>query len=185
MMKSITLTVLALVASTSAFVITFDNKCSFTVWPAVAKAPNGQPDPSVAFGDELDAGLSTSFTVDDSEIGIRAWGRTGCDSTGANCATGNCVGGLICTDGGITAGVLLSEFGAANFGAFGGNRISWDLSIVDASINIGAQMTTSDGQTATCTQASCTPDQAFTTATDFAADKNSPVGTTFVHTFCP
>ena len=38
------------------------------VWPAVGKAPNGQPDPSVAFGQRLDPGQTTSFGVADTEI---------------------------------------------------------------------------------------------------------------------
>ena len=64
--------------------------------------------------------------------GIRAWGRTGCDGSGANCQTGACNGGLVCNDGGITSGVILSEYGYADFGQFGGQRTSWDLSHVSA-----------------------------------------------------
>ena len=64
--------------------------------------------------------------------GIRAWGRTGCDGSGANCQTGACNGGLVCNDAGITSDVILSEYGFGDFGQFGGQRTSWDLSYVDA-----------------------------------------------------
>ena len=64
--------------------------------------------------------------------GIRAWGRTGCDASGANCQTGACNGGLVCTDAGITSGVILSEYGFGDFGQYGGQRTAWDLSHVDA-----------------------------------------------------
>lgn len=70
----------SLAATVSAYDIHFVNSCSYTIWPAVGKAPNGQPDDSVAYGTELAPGGTADFGVDDSEIGIRSWGRTGCDS---------------------------------------------------------------------------------------------------------
>ncbi|KAF8305105.1 Osmotin thaumatin-like protein [Clavulina sp. PMI_390] len=177
---------LALATSTSAFTITFKNSCSYTVWPAIGKAPNGVPDTSVAYGTTLAPGASASYSIADTEIGIRAWGRTGCNSSGSSCATGGCNGGLVCTDAGITSDVILSEYGYANFGAqYGGERISWDLSHVNAAINIGTLLTASDGAAqAHCTTASCPDDQAYSYATDYAADRNSALGTTFTHTFC-
>lgn len=167
--------------------LTSRTNLTVAVWPAVGKAPNGQPDPSVAFGTTLGAGASASFGVDDTALGIRAWGRTGCDSNGANCQTGNYqLLGMVCTDAGITAGVILSEYGYADFGAqYGGERTSWDLSHVSASINIDTSLSSSDGQTVTCTNASCPSDQAYDSSTDYAADRNSPLGQTFTHTFCP
>ncbi|KAF7979161.1 hypothetical protein HWV62_43419 [Athelia sp. TMB] len=175
----------ALAGSASAITIQFQNNCGYTVWPAVGKAPNGVPDTSVAFGQELGAGASTSFGVDDSEIGIRAWGRTGCDGNGANCATGNCNGGLVCTDAGITSGVIVSEYGYADFGAaYGGERTSWDLSHVNLNINLDTGLSSSDGQSVLCTGGSCPDDQAYSYSTDYAADRNSPLGQTYVHTFC-
>ncbi|POW08682.1 hypothetical protein PSTT_07350 [Puccinia striiformis] len=89
------------------------NNCGFTVWPAVGKAPNGQPDPLWHMAPDLTQGVRV----------IRSWGRTGCDVGGGNCATGACNGGLRCTDGGITSRVLLGEYGYQQFG----NVISWDL----------------------------------------------------------
>ena len=82
------LAVVGCAASSSAFTIKFVNKCKFStsipfhmqlyirshhhlsslrtaVWPAVGKAPNGQPDRSVSFGKRLDPGQSVSFGVDD------------------------------------------------------------------------------------------------------------------------
>ncbi|KAI0032093.1 Osmotin thaumatin-like protein [Vararia minispora EC-137] len=161
-----------------AFTIHFANNCPFTVWAAVGAAPNGQPNPSIAFGSRLDRGNSANYAKSQ---GVRAWGRTGCDANGANCQTGNCNGGLVCNDGGITAGVILSEFG----NGFNGQRTAWDLSHVDASINIDTRLASSDGQSVTCTQASCPPDQAYNTPTDYQADRNSPLGATYTHTFCP
>jgi hypothetical protein len=92
----------------------------------------------------------------------------------------------VCNDAGITAKVVFSEFGFADFGAaFGGARTSWDLSRVDGSVNLATSLQSSDGQSVVCTQASCGGAQAFDTATDFAADHNSAVGLTYTHTFCP
>ncbi|EIM80416.1 Osmotin thaumatin-like protein [Stereum hirsutum FP-91666 SS1] len=181
----ISLTLLAAAASVSAFTIEFVNNCDYTVWPAVGKAPNGVPDTSVAYGVELEAGDSQSFSVDDTETGIRAWGRTGCDSNGDNCQTGACVGGLVCTDAGITAGVILSEFGYADFGTeWGGERTSWDLSMVDSDLNIDTSLTVSDGQSVSCTSCDCSSDDAYTSSTDYSADRNSDLGLTYTHTFC-
>jgi hypothetical protein len=69
----------------SAITIRFQNNCGYSelsiwkkwpplpnpllaVWPAVGKAPNGQPDPSVAFGTTLGPGSSASFGVDNGQI---------------------------------------------------------------------------------------------------------------------
>jgi hypothetical protein len=38
------------------------------VWPAVGAAPNGQPNPSIAFGTTLGQGGSASFSVSDTAI---------------------------------------------------------------------------------------------------------------------
>lgn len=72
--------VVYLATSITAYTIKFQNSCSYTVWAAVGKAPNGQPDRSVSFGRRLDPRASASFGVDDNQLGIRAWGRTGCDA---------------------------------------------------------------------------------------------------------
>ncbi|PIL25263.1 hypothetical protein GSI_13152 [Ganoderma sinense ZZ0214-1] len=185
-MKTLALIVIVgYTACASAFTINFVNKCKFTVWPAAGKASNGQPDPSVKFGQKLDPGQSASFKVDDHALGIRAWGRTGCDANGANCKTGACNGGLVCTDAGITSHALLSEYGFGDFGKFGGQRTAWDLSYVGGTINIDTQLSSSDGQSVTCRTSNCPANQAYNTANDYAADRNSALGGTYTHTFCP
>ncbi|VDB96576.1 unnamed protein product [Peniophora sp. CBMAI 1063] len=183
---TLTLVAALAVSNVAAFTINFKNNCDEPVWAAVGAAPNGVPNPSIAYGKELAPGASSSYGVSDTALGIRAWGRTGCDANGANCATGNCNGGLVCTDGGITVGVILSEYGYGDFGAnFGGQRTAWDLSHVDSSINLDTQLTDGAGQTVTCTLANCPADQAYDSATDYAADRNSALGASFTHTFCP
>jgi hypothetical protein len=93
--------------------------------------------------------------------------------------------GLVCTDGGITSGVLLAEYGFGNFGQFGGLQTAWDLSLVDAQLNLDTRLTSSDGKTVACTKASCPPAQVFNNPTDFQANRNSPLGIKYTHTFCP
>jgi len=174
------------VTSASAYTITFVNSCSYEVFPAIGKAPSGVPDTSVAFGSLLAAGASVSYTIDSTELGIRAWGRTGCDSSGEDCATGGCVGGMVCTDAGINSGVILSEFGYADFGTdYGGERTSWDLSDVDLVINIPTELVASDGQSVSCTTENCAADDVYLTSTDYSADRNSALSTDYTHTFCP
>ncbi|KZV89438.1 Osmotin, thaumatin-like protein [Exidia glandulosa HHB12029] len=175
----------ALAAGASAFTLTFQNNCDETVWPAIGLAPSGRPDNKFSWGERLDPGQKKSAQVDDSFLGVRAWGRTGCDSNGANCKTGGCNGGLVCTDAGITSGVIVSEYGAADFGAqWGGKRTSWDLSYVDLKINLDTQLVAADGQKVTCMKSGCSNDQAYRFSTDYAADRNSDPGTSFTHIFC-
>ncbi|VDC01700.1 unnamed protein product [Peniophora sp. CBMAI 1063] len=181
---------LAAAISAQAITIKFVNQCDYTIWASVGSAPWGSPDPSIAYGKELHAnGGSDSYTVSDTAVGVRAWGRTGCDSTGSNCKTGACVGGLVCTDGGINSGVVLSEYGYADFGAnYGGERTSWDLSRVDLDINIPTRLVVSDGQEVFCksdSDSGCPASEAYSTSTDYAADRNSPLGQTYTHYFCP
>ncbi|KIY65712.1 Osmotin thaumatin-like protein [Cylindrobasidium torrendii FP15055 ss-10] len=165
--------------------IKFVNKCSFPVWAAVGKAANGQPDRSVAWGQKINAnGGSGSFGVGDKQIGIRAWGRTGCQENGTGCKTGGCVGGLTCTDAGLNSGVIVSEYGFGDFGQFGGQRTAWDLSRVGLSINLDTSLASSDGKKVTCRKNNCPKDQAYDTWDDYAADRNSPLGQTYTHTFC-
>jgi len=178
---------LASALSVSAITIDFVNQCDYPIWAAVGSAPWGDPNPDIAFGQMLaHNGGTGSFKVSDTAVGIRAWGRTGCDASGDNCATGACNGGLVCTDAGITSGVIVSEYGYANFGAqYGGERTSWDLSHVNLNVNIPTRLVVSDGQAVECKSASCTASQAYDTSTDYAADRNSPLGQTYTHYFCP
>ena len=54
-----------------------------------------------------------------------------------------------------------------------------------AAINIDTQLSSSDGQSVLCRASNCPADQAYNSPTDFAADRNSALGQTFTHTFCP
>jgi hypothetical protein len=56
---------------------------------------------------------------------------------------------------------------------------------VDGDVNVGAKLTSSDGQTVSCTKQSCVPQQAFLKFDDFTADRNSKLGSSFKHIFCP
>ena len=115
------LVLISLIGSSTAYNINFVNRCTYTVWPAIGAAPNGQPNQSIKFGDRLNPGQSVSHGIDDHAIGVRGWGRTGCDNNGANCQTGACNGGLVCNDAGITSHAILSEYGYGS-----NNRIYWD-----------------------------------------------------------
>jgi len=173
--------------SVSAITVNFKNQCDYPVWAAVGSAPWGNPDPSIAFGKKIGQnGGTASYKISNQAVGIRAWGRTGCDANGANCKTGGCHGGLVCTDAGITSGVIVSEYGYANFGAnYGGERTSWDLSHVGLTVNIPTRLVVSDGQSVVCTSASCSANQAYSSSQDYSADRNSPLGQTYTHVFCP
>jgi hypothetical protein len=98
----------------------------------------------------------------------------------------NSISGLVCTDAGLNGNAIVSEYGYANFGAqYGGLRTSWDLSHVGLAVNLPTQLSSSDGQTVTCTSSGCAANQAYNSPTDYAADRNSPLGQTYTHTFCP
>jgi hypothetical protein len=92
---------------------------------------------------------------------------------------------MVCTDAGINGNAIVSEYGWADFGQWGGIRTSWDISHVGVSINMNTRVTSSDGQSVTCSASSCTADQAYDVYNDYAADRNSPLGQTYTHTFCP
>jgi hypothetical protein len=92
---------------------------------------------------------------------------------------------MVCNDAGITSGVVVSEYGYGNFGQWGGERTSWDISRVGLSINLDTKVSSSDGQSVQCTNAFCPNDQAYAAWNDYAADRNSGLGQTFTHTFCP
>ncbi|KAI5823772.1 Osmotin, thaumatin-like protein [Schizophyllum commune Tattone D] len=164
MKTSAILVALAASMSASAYTITFKNQCNYAVWPAVGKAPQGQVDNSVRFGAKLNPGENISWNIDGHQLGIRGWGRTGCDANGANCATVRLYG---------------------DNGQWGGERTYWNLSFVGGSVNIPARLSATDGQSVTCTSNSCPTDQAYHQDGDDAAVRNSPISASFTHTFCP
>lgn len=69
-MKSIALLAFAIASasSASAYYINFHNNCPYTVWPAVGKAPNGQPQGSPAWGARLERGQSAGIGIDDHDV---------------------------------------------------------------------------------------------------------------------
>ncbi|KZV65739.1 Osmotin, thaumatin-like protein [Peniophora sp. CONT] len=78
---------------------TVKNNCAYTVWPGLFTDPaSGSAAPSQPTGWELGAGGTTTFSVSDNWTGGNIWARTGCNASG-QCATGECKGGLQCTDG--------------------------------------------------------------------------------------
>ena len=63
--------------------------------------------------------------------------------------------------------------------------LQWDLSIVSASLNIPTRLSVSDGQSVQCLGTPCDASQVYTYTDDYAADRNSALGQTYTHTFCP
>lgn len=95
----------------------------------------------------------------------------------------NCFNGALCFS---PRSVQYAEFGYGDFGTqYGGERIAWDLSHVDSSINVGQSITDNKGQTVVCKSVSCDPSQSYNQPYDSEADRNSPLGTTFTITYCP
>ena len=87
---------------------------------------------------------------------------------------------------------IVSEFGWGDNGPqFGGERTFWDLSRANRNggptlpLNIDTRLSHSDGQSVQCTGGSCPNNQCFLFDQDFGAIRNSALGGTFTHTFCP
>ncbi|TFL03439.1 thaumatin [Pterulicium gracile] len=178
--------------SASAYTINFVNRCGYTVWAAAGSAPNGFPNGNVRWGARLDPGQSAGVGVSDHELGVRGWGRTGCDGNGGNCQTGACNGGMVCDDAGITSHCILSEYGFGDNGPqWGGQRTFWNLSRAGVNkgptlpLNIPTRIDSPDGQSVSCTEGWCPSDQCYLYDEDHQAVRNSPLGGTFTHTFCP
>lgn len=151
------------------------------VWPAIGAAPNGKPQSSPQYAATLGQGrTSQAFQVSDQQLGVRAWGRWGCDGSGANCKIGACNGGLNCNDAGITADTIFAELGPGSDG-----RIYWDLSYAQSTRNFPISIVSPDGQTETCDYASCSPNECFNDPNDSAAIRNSAAGGGYTITLCP
>lgn len=81
---------------------------------------------------------------------------------------------------------LICRYGYGNNGPqWGGERIFWNLSHVGGSINIDARLEGPDGQSVTCRGNNCPTNQAYATDGDHQAVKNSGLGGTYTHVFCP
>ncbi|EGN98667.1 hypothetical protein SERLA73DRAFT_73278 [Serpula lacrymans var. lacrymans S7.3] len=118
---------LALVAGASARSITVTNKCSYTVWPAIYTGSGTAP--SQTTGWQANTGDTVTFDVPDNWTAGRIWGRRDCDASGT-CVTGNCAGGIVCTQPG-TPPATLAEFTLAA----SGNQDFYDVSLVDVDLN--------------------------------------------------
>jgi len=87
---------IAVVAHATMVDLIITNRCTNTIWPAIATQNGAGPAES---GFELAKGESQNLTVDTNWNG-RVWGRTNCtfDSKGTgSCLTGDCSGVLNCT----------------------------------------------------------------------------------------
>ncbi|KAL6587496.1 hypothetical protein OROMI_000474 [Orobanche minor] len=132
----------------SATVFTFQNSCSYTIWPGTLSG-NG----AALLGDggfALPPGAAVQLSAPPGWSG-RFWARTGCnyDDTGnGQCATGDV---LKCTGGGAPP-VSLVEFTLGG----GGNKDFYDVSLVDG-YNVGMGVRPSGGA-GDCQYAGCVAD---------------------------
>ena len=143
----------------------FVNNLKQTIWVGGGTSPGINPDdglpypPITTTGWVLPAGNSVSTLVPNHWDG-RFWGRTGCDASGANCATGNCPGGLQCTAF-AQPPATLAEFNLEGERKPQGD--TYDISLVDGS-NVPLYINTIGGTTPDpmsangCTSAGCTSD---------------------------
>ncbi|BGP06868.1 hypothetical protein JCM10049v2_002696 [Rhodotorula toruloides] len=126
--------------------ITVTNTCTYTIWAGLLTSVG--PKPSQPTGWEMPAGSTISFTVQET-WGGRVWPRTGCDFSDsskpdyAQCASGGCKGGLLCTESGVPP-CTLAEFNLQE------NVDNYDLSLVDG-YNVPIAITNS----ADCSLANC------------------------------
>ncbi|KAI4357139.1 hypothetical protein L6164_001106 [Bauhinia variegata] len=95
------------------------NNCQYTVW-AAAWAPGAHSD-----GNRLAQGQTWNQLFAPGTSAARIWGRTGCNSAGNGCRSGNCPGGLRCTGSGEPPATL------AEFSLNQGNNDYYDISLVD------------------------------------------------------
>ncbi|KAE8797927.1 thaumatin-like protein TLP3 [Hordeum vulgare] len=133
---------LAAGASATSTPLTITNRCSFTVWPAVAPA---------GLGTELHPGAN--WSVDESAFDSPAsiWGRTGCsfDAAGSGlCRTADCGSGLRCatTDppAPVTRAQVASSEGFYHYGI-----------TTDKGFNLPLDLTCSSGDALRCREEGC------------------------------
>nr|AGX15390.1 osmotin like-protein 1 [Ocimum basilicum] len=115
----------------AATAIRFDiqNKCSYTIWPAVL--PHGG-------GRRLDSGQTWTLSFQNGPKLAKVWARTNCtfDSSGkGKCLTGDCGGQLNCTTFGSPPHTK-AEYGLNDFG----RKDYYDVSVLDG-YNLPMEMT--------------------------------------------
>lgn len=81
------------------------NNCGETIDPGFFPAAGTN---NATGGFTLGAGQTQNVSLPSGYSG-RVWGRTGCDASGNNCATGGCTGGIDCTSP-AGAGPTLAQF---------------------------------------------------------------------------
>jgi hypothetical protein len=138
------------VLNVSAATVTFYNKCTHPVWPAIQP---GAGKPILAKGGfTLQPNKAYSLQVPPLWSG-RFWGRHGCtfDATGhGHCATGDCGGSLYCNGIGGTPPATLAEF------TLGKDLDFYDVSLVDG-YNLPISITPFKGS-GKCSYAGCVSD---------------------------
>ncbi|KIP03179.1 hypothetical protein PHLGIDRAFT_252913 [Phlebiopsis gigantea 11061_1 CR5-6] len=148
-------------ASTSINVV---NHCSASIDPAFFPAASGG-----VGGFALASGASRSVTLPSGYSG-RAWGRTGCDSSGS-CTTGSCSGGVNCTAP-AAAGPTLAQFTI--------NGLDFFNPAVSDGFNIAVTITPGTG----CTTAPVTCTDANGDGNGCGGTATCPTGTAYTLTFC-
>ncbi|KAF7804392.1 thaumatin-like protein 1b [Senna tora] len=129
--------------------ITFNNKCSYTVWPGTL---TGDQKPQLSkTGFELASGASTTVNVPSPWSG-RFWGRTGCSSSSGKftCATADCGSGQVACNGkgAVPPATLIELTVASNKG-----KDYYDVSNVDG-FNVPMSIAPQGGS-GQCKKSSC------------------------------
>ncbi|GAA5851491.1 hypothetical protein JCM5353_001600, partial [Sporobolomyces roseus] len=89
--------------------VVIENRCDYTVWPAVSGFPDLEEAYSGEPGWESKAGSKASITVPSKWMG-RIWGRRGCMTRADGyliCVAGGCEGGLDCGESVISESTAL------------------------------------------------------------------------------
>lgn len=109
---------------------TVTNKCPFTIWVGIQSNEGSKSQPNWKLphngGWILPSGQSSDIYVPSDLMGGRIWGRTGCDSNGQNCETGDC-GALECNGRQGVNPQTLAEFGLCEWLCLD----FYDISLVD------------------------------------------------------
>lgn len=109
---------------------TITNSCPFTVWVGIQSNEGSQTEPDYKLpyngGWELNSGDFSNIFLPSDIKGARIWGRTGCSSSGTNCATGDC-GALECAGRQGQKPATLAEFGLCAWECLD----FYDISLVD------------------------------------------------------
>jgi len=138
----------------SARLVTVDNLCPFTIWPAVFTGAGELP-PEAPTGWEAAPGSTFSIVVPDNWHDARIWGRRDCNFSipgPGSCLDGGCNGGLECdpTTGTGVPPATLAQFSLTTLLT---ENDFYSISIVDG-FNLPMSLTNNQG----CPVASCPVD---------------------------